>query len=126
MQKLYVVTRADLSPGAIVAQSCHAVSAFAVRFPEEHRAWHAEGQNLVVLAALDEKRLGGKMGRLEDVHGIPCVAFYEPDLEGALTAFSVSDVAAKYLSQLPLALREPRCSACNEGPLVPICARCAA
>ena len=126
MQKLYVVTRSNLSPGAIVAQSCHAVSAFAVRFPDEHRAWHAHGQNLVVLAAHDESALDWLMRALEGVQQIPCVAFFEPDLDNALTAFAVSDRAAKLLSQLPLALRAPRCSDCKEGALVPICARCAA
>jgi len=111
MQKLYVVTRSDLSPGAIVAQSCHAVSAFAVRFPDEHRAWHAHGQNLVVLGAPDEQALDRLMNTLEDTHQIPCAAFFEPDLSDSLTAFAVSDRAAKLLSCLPLALRAPRCAA---------------
>ncbi len=126
MQKLYVVTRSDLTPGAIVAQACHAVSAFAVRFPSEHRTWHSEGQNLVVLACPNAQDLDRLIDRLESTLEIPCVAFFEPDLDGALTAFAVSDAASKYLSQLPLALREPRCPCCKEAPLVSSCTRCAA
>lgn len=108
MQRLYVVTRSDLAPGAQLAQSCHAVSAFAATFPEVHREWHANGQNLVVLAALDEKRLGNLLDSLEDVHGLSCAAFFEPDFGGQMTAIAVPGEAAKLLSSLPLALRTPR------------------
>lgn len=126
MQKLYVVTRADLKPGAIVAQSCHAVSAFARVFPDAHADWLDRGQNIVVLACRDEAALGALLDSFGDEILRECVTFQEPDLGHALTAFAVSDRAAKALSSLPLALREPRCPDCKEAPLVPICARCAA
>lgn len=107
MEKLYVVVRADLAPGAQLAQSCHAVSAFATAFPDLHRDWHEHGQNLVVLAAADEQALCRLADRIE-AGGILGARFYEPDFGDALTAFAVSDAAARQLSSLPLALREPK------------------
>jgi hypothetical protein len=108
MDRLYVITRADLAPGAQLAQACHAVSAFAVANPEQHLEWHTHGQNLVVLAAGDEHKLSRLLDALEDAHGQKCAAFFEPDFGGRLTAFAVSDAAGKLLSSLPLALRGPR------------------
>lgn len=108
MDRLYVVTRSNLPPGAQLAQSCHAVSAFAARFPAEHRAWHEHGQNLVVLSVADESKLGGLLDAIEDVDGIECAPFFEPDFADALTAFAVCGEAARRLSSLPLALRAPR------------------
>lgn len=108
MERLYVVTRSDLAPGAQLAQSCHAVSAFAAAFPDEHKAWHEHGQNLVVVAVTDEQKLGGLLDSIEDVLDIECAAFFEPDFGNALTAFAVSGEASKLLSSLPLALRAPR------------------
>lgn len=107
MERLYVVTRQDLPPGAQLAQSCHAVSAFAVAFPEAHRLWHEHGQNLVVLAVSDEPALSRLADHIE-ARGILGARFYEPDFDDALTAFAVSDAAAKALSSLPLALRPPK------------------
>lgn len=107
MERLYVITRQDLLPGAQLAQSCHAVSAFATAFPEEHRLWHEQGQNLIVLAVPDEHALCRLADRIE-AGGILGARFYEPDFDDALTAFAVSDEAARLLSSLPLALREPK------------------
>lgn len=111
MDRLYVVTRADLAPGAQLAQSCHAVSAFAVANPEQHREWHKTGQNLVVLAVANETTLCALLASLEDQHGFSCAAFFEPDFSDELTAFAVSGDAGKLLSSLPLALRAPRLAA---------------
>lgn len=108
MERLYVVTRSDLAPGAQLAQSCHAVSAFAAAFPDEHKAWHGHGQNLVVLAVDNERKLGALLDSIEDVLDVECAAFFEPDFDNALTAFAVSGTASKALSSLPLALRPPR------------------
>ena len=108
MEKLYVVVRADLAPGAQIAQSCHAVSAFASAFPDLHRDWHERGQNLVVLAAIDETHLTRLFDGNDRVPAAQCAPFYEPDLGDTLTAFAVTDHAQKILSSLPLALREPK------------------
>ena len=105
MEKLYVVTRADLEPGLMLAQVAHAVSEFAFSYPDKHRAWHRNGKNIAVLAARDLEHISGMLALLEDSHALECAAFFESDLSDELTAFAVSDAAARLLSCLPLALR---------------------
>ena len=108
MDRLYVVTRSDLAPGAQLAQSCHAVSAFAAAFPERHREWHERGQNLIVLAVPSERELDNLLESVGTKCGLACAPFYEPDFCDELTAFAAPGEAAKLLSSLPLALRAPR------------------
>jgi hypothetical protein len=108
MQRLYIVTRADLPPGAQGAQSQHALSEYAVRHPEKHREWHQSGKNLIWLATRDLDALEELMTTLEDHCGIECAAFFEPDFGDQLTAFAVGEEAARRLSSLPLALREQK------------------
>jgi peptidyl-tRNA hydrolase len=105
VKKLYVIVRADLPPGAQLAQSCHVVSAFAVAHPELHRAWHTDGQNLVCLQVPDRRALEVLDNEISPQAR---AAFVEPDFGGELTALAMSDDAARYLSSLPLALRTPR------------------
>lgn len=111
MDRLYVVTRADLLPGAQGTQSQHALSEFAVRHPDQHREWHQKGKNLIWLATRDLAALEALMTTLESEHGIECSGFYEPDFGDQLTAFAVSEQAARLLSSLPCALREQRAKA---------------
>lgn len=110
MDRLYVVVRADLPPGAQLAQACHAVSAFASKFPDEHRVWQLESQNLVVLSAPDERALVELIAWIEH-HGIECSSFFEPDLGQSLTAFAAPGTAGKLVSSLPLALRPSKAAA---------------
>ncbi len=102
MEKLYVVVRADLQPGQQLAQSCHAVSAFALEHPGHHRTWQQGSQNLVVLQVPDETALAALLGRASELVG---AAFHEPDLDGSLTAIALHAVARPLVSSLPLALR---------------------
>lgn len=113
MEKVYVVVRADLPPGAQIAQACHALSAYAADFPEAHADWHRAGQNLVVLQAPDEEALSAILlgPALRDV--VRSAWFREPDLAGQLTACAFSGDAERALSSLPLALRKPRCPKCK-------------
>lgn len=108
MKKLYVIVRADLPPGAQLAQSCHVVSAFAVAHPELHRAWHTGGQNLVCLQVPDRRALE-YLGN--EICPAAYAAFSEPDYGGELTALAMSDDAARWLSSLPLALRAAKAAA---------------
>jgi hypothetical protein len=110
MERLYVIVRADLSAGAQLAQSCHAVSAFAYRYRVEHDAWQANDQNLVVLSVENESALGELLCVVAG-SGAKVAAFHEPDFGNQLTAFAVSGEAARLLSSLPLALRAPRAQA---------------
>ncbi len=108
MNRLYVVTRADLHPGAQLAQSCHAVSAFAALHPEAHAEWHLSAQNLVVLQVPDEAALLALLERATLGEAERSASFREPDFGDQLTAVALSGDAARMLSSLPLALREPR------------------
>ena len=125
MNRVYVVVRSDLDPGAQLAQSCHALSVFAHAYRAQHDAWQAGEQNLVVLAVPSENALGELVRRAMG-QGVLCAAFHEPDFGNQLTACAFSGDVAKLVSSLPLALKGARCPTCKESPLVPICARCAA
>jgi peptidyl-tRNA hydrolase len=109
MEKLYVVVRRDLEPGAQLAQSCHALSAFAVAHPELHRDWHTGGQNLVVLSVADESELLILFARAALL--VPAAGFHEPDFGGTLTAIALGADARPLVSSLPLALRACRAAA---------------
>lgn len=107
MQRLYVVVRADLDPGAQLAQSCHALSSFAHQYRALHDAWQAGEQNLVVLSIPDENALG-ELLRRATAAGVRCCGFREPDLAGEITAAAFEGGVAKDVSSLPLALRPAR------------------
>ncbi len=81
-----------------MAQACHATREFGLLFPNED-----VGDNLVVLHAPDEAALA----HLAEVAGVACAVarFYEPDLNGQMTAAAFGMGARKILSTLPLALR---------------------
>lgn len=104
MEKLYIVTRSDLSPGARLAQSAHAAIAFVLAFPESSRTWHDSSNNLVILEAPSEDALQGLAARAAKA-GVPCVTFQEPDMGGTTTAVALGRDAARLVSSLPLALR---------------------
>jgi peptidyl-tRNA hydrolase PTH2 len=108
MKRLYVVVRADLEPGAQLAQACHAVSTFAVDYPVAHEEWQRGEQNLVVLQVPDELALRNLIGRAADAQIARYCGFHEPDFGNALTSAAFDDSVARLVSQLPLALRAPR------------------
>lgn len=107
MRKLYVVVRADLEPGDVLAQSNHATSEFAAMHPELHARWRANGKNIVILGIPNEAQLG-ELVRAAAAAGIPKAEFYEEDLGNELTACAFSDAVSKLVSSLPLALRPAR------------------
>jgi hypothetical protein len=104
MQKLYVIVRADLAPGAQLAQSNHAVAEFAVAHPEVFRDWAANQRNIVCLNIPNESALADLL-RLAELKGVSRVAFREPDFGDELTAIALGDGGDKITSSLPLALR---------------------
>jgi peptidyl-tRNA hydrolase len=107
MDRLYVVVRADLEPGAQLAQSCHALSAFAHQYRAQHDAWQVGEQNLVVLSVPNENALG-ELLRAALTLGLRSSAFHEPDFGNELTAVAFEGSVARLVSSLPLALRAPR------------------
>lgn len=103
MDRLYVVTRADMPPGDQGTQSIHAASSFAVDYPELHRTWHLNGKNLIWLAAPDEAALRALFDHLT----VEKSYFAEPDMGDELTAVAFSGAARKLVSSLPKALKDP-------------------
>lgn len=108
--KLFIITRADLPPGARAAQLAHTALAFAFAFPEAARRWHDESNNIVLLEAPDEAALCALAHRAR-VAGVPCITFTEPDLGGATTGVALGPTGHRLVSSLPLALREKRAAA---------------
>ena len=106
-QKLYIVTRSDLSAGLQAAQSCHALS----KFYEEHRIiaskWYNESNYICLLACKDVDHLTLVKVILEN-NNLNISVFYEPDLNNVITAIAVepSDISRRLLANLPLALRD--------------------
>ncbi len=105
--KLYVLTRADLSPGAQATQSVHAAFQFALEYPELTKDWYKDSQVLVLLSVPDEESLMGWVLNLQD-EGLFHSVFHEPDWEDQLTAVAVapSETAQRIFASLPLTLRE--------------------
>lgn len=104
-EKLYIITRADLPAGAMLAQSVHAMRLFVATHPEVDREWYELSNNLVCLCVPDEPALERLRDSLQS-RGIPVAAFQEPDFKDALTALAAAPDAWRWVSDLPLALRD--------------------
>jgi hypothetical protein len=88
----------------------HAAIEFALTFPDVAAA----APTVVVLAAPDE--LGLLWLRDDAVRaGSRLAAFYEPDLDGALTALALEPAAGRLVAGLPLALAGSLTSAGRRG-----------
>ena len=107
MQKLYIVVRSDLAPGAQLAQSNHATAEFSVAYPEAFRDWAANQRNIVCLNIQGEAALADLL-KLAKAKGVPCAAFHEPDFGDELTAVALGEGGDKLTSCLPLALKTQR------------------
>jgi hypothetical protein len=73
------------------------------------RDWHSDSNTLVLLAVPDELALYWL--RADAIAaGVRCVAFHEPDLDGALTALALEPAARRLVAHLSLltARREVR------------------
>lgn len=105
--KLYIIGRADLSPGQQATQSVHAAFSFAHEHPKLMDTWYESSSFLVLLAVPDEQELTWMHNRLVMAEQV-VTAWTEPDLDDSLTAIAVapSEVTRRMLSNLPLLLRE--------------------
>lgn len=84
--RLYVVTRRDLSPIVKTVQLCHA----AIQFCHEHsvRKWHDESNHLVILEVDAESGLETLLRRAK-WEGVRVSPFREPDMGNRLTAVAL-------------------------------------
>ena len=103
--KLYIVTRADLSPGARAAQSVHTAYAFSAKHPDEQQHWYENSNNIVLLEADDEKALYALSLRAR-TEGISHAVFREPDFDDTITGVAIGPEGAHLVSNLRLTLRD--------------------
>lgn len=116
MNRLYTVVRSDIPAGAQIAQTGHAVAAFAAAHPEAFRAWsEPEQRNIVCLAAPGRTEIELLLVKLEAL-GARVGLFRETDLAGELTAIACGEEGAKSLSSLPLAGRSARARSAPGAP----------
>ncbi|HET9141254.1 peptidyl-tRNA hydrolase [Actinophytocola sp.] len=99
------MTRADLAQGVQACQVAHAALEFALAHSHLVTEWHTHSNTLVVLAAPDELDLARCYADANSA-GLCVVAFYEPDLGGALTAVALEPGAHRLVAHLPLALAD--------------------
>lgn len=103
-EKLYLVTRTDLSPGQRAVQAAHALRAFVEEHPETDKAWFQSSNYLALLEVPGERQLSNLLERAR-FQGLPASGFREPDRENELTAIALGPGAKKICRGLPLALR---------------------
>ena len=101
MDKLRLVTRADLPAGARASQLVHATAEFFYHHNEEARGWYEQSNTVVLLEALTERDLHDLAARVR------AARVHEPDLNNALTALAIlhATEGRKATQKLPLAFR---------------------
>lgn len=88
MQKLYIVTRQDLSAQYTTPQTIHAAMEFAAKYPEEHKRWHDNSNYVIVLAVKDERALFNLNKELKG-KGFRTCEFIEPDVGYEMTSLAI-------------------------------------
>lgn len=108
MNKLRIITRADLLPGAQAAQAVHGAIAFAAAHPSLTKAWMRESNTVVLLVVPDGKALNALL-RQAQAKQLNHALFVEPDMRHALTCIALApgEKARELCANLPLALRQP-------------------
>lgn len=104
-EKLYIVTRRDLSPGLQTAQVAHAAFQFAYEHRPLAQSWLQESNFLIILSTENEEELEA-LGHTAETKNLPVTWFREPDIEDELTAIAIapSPATVEMTAHLPLAL----------------------
>ena len=105
--KLYVVTRRDMSPGYQGVQSMHGAIQFSVDHKEIHKAWFEQSNFLGWLSAKDEGELFELLAKASRKQ-IKFSIWREPDVDNEITAiaFEPGEASMELCKKLPLALKE--------------------
>lgn len=121
MNRLRLVTRADLAPGPRAVQSIHALREWTEAHPDLDREWYETSNVIALLEVPDESRLRALLERARE-RGIPSAAFTEPDLDDQLTAIVLAPGrdARRLCASLPRALRTPVAQLAEQGILKPL------
>lgn len=103
--KLYVITRRDLSEGYQGVQSIHAGIQFIFEHPEYAECWYKQSNYLGFLSVANEQELL-ELIELATAHDIRLSVFREPDVDNQITAIALApgQKSKKLCSRLPLAL----------------------
>lgn len=101
MDKVYLVVRADLSPGQQAVQAAHALQEFNMHFPEEAARWHRTSNTLAILGVSDEKTLEELFMKAVR-RGFSSAPFHEPDRGGEMTAVAFGPDAKSLCRNLNL------------------------
>lgn len=101
--KLYVITRRDLTLGQQAVQGMHAMREFATEHPEIDKAWHSISNFIAFLTVDNEDDLERLCDRTCSAQ-VEFSTFREPDLNDSLTAVCISPKGVKLCKGLKLAL----------------------
>ena len=104
VSRLITVTRGDLTPGRILAQTGHAISQFCLDHPDQSRKWN--NNYLINLAVDSQEKLQKLLLKLHE-KDVPLSFFTEPDFGNELTSicFVENDDTRRLTSHLPLAFK---------------------
>ena len=107
--KLYIVVRKDLAPGAKLAQSCHVAFRFASDWRNATHQWMDNSEYICFLEIDNEAELV-KLWEKSKQENIPSSCFVEPDYDNSLTAIALGpgQESKKLCSNLRLALRDEK------------------
>jgi hypothetical protein len=97
--KLYVVTRLDLTPAQQAVQACHALANFCAGHTEEFFRWHLGSNTLVLLSVPNEEALI-RLTSEAAYEGFRYTRFQEPDLGDSTTAATFEPKAGPILKKL--------------------------
>jgi len=104
--KLYIVTRQDISAGLQVAQSCHAAFHFAFEHNNVVNSWINTSDYIVCLSAKNEQDLEKLINKTKNKN-IKHSVFRESDLDNQITAVCLEpgNESKKLCSNFKLALK---------------------
>lgn len=103
--KMYIITREDLSPGVQAVQGQHALAEFMITFPGTAKEWHENSNYLGFLSIPNEASLIELADRAVR-KDLRVAWFREPDLDNQVTAIAIEpgSKSKKLCSRLKLAL----------------------
>lgn len=105
--KLYIISRRDISPGYQAVQGMHALRQFVKDHPDIDQEWFEKSNYLGFLSVQDEHELV-KLAESALALGIKFSVFREPDIDDQITAIALEpgNPSKKLCSKLQLGLKE--------------------
>lgn len=103
--KLFIITRQDISNGYQAVQSAHAICQFTFEHREIATEWYEQSNYLALLSVSNEQELIALINKASS-HGLRFSVFREPDINNEITAIALepSRISKKMCSNIPLAL----------------------